>query len=222
MAERWLIVGLGNPGPKYEGTRHNIGFHVLHALARKTGIAGKQEGRFQAMAGSGRWGSHALVLAQPLTYMNLSGEAVSKLMHYYDIPPERLLVIYDDVALPFGKIRVRPGGSAGGQKGMKSIIQHLGGNDRFPRLRVGISAPPIPQLSMPDYVLGRFSSEEQRWLPDITELALDAVELVLDQGVEAAMTRYNGVNVIPQPDPPAPPPVEKPAAPAPPPESGPA
>lgn len=194
MAERWLIVGLGNPGPQYEGTRHNVGFLVLHALARKTGIPGKQEARFQALVGTGRWGAHAVVLAQPLTYMNLSGEAVRKLMQYYDIPPERLVVVYDEAALPFGRLRVRPGGSDAGQKGMRSIIQQLG-TDRFPRVRVGIGAPPVPQMRMPDYVLSRFTSQEQALLPDIAEAAMGAIETVLDAGVEAAMARYNGLDL---------------------------
>ncbi len=194
MADRWLIVGLGNPGPQYEGTRHNAGFMVLHALSRKTGIAGKQEARFRAMVGAGRWGTHPVVLAQPLTYMNLSGEAVGKLMHYYDIPPERLVAVYDEAALPFGKLRVRPGGSDAGQKGVRSIIHQLG-TDRFARVRVGIGSPPVPQMSMPDYVLSRFTPEEQALLPEIVEAAIGALQTVLDEGVEVAMTRYNGLDL---------------------------
>ena len=122
MADQFLVVGLGNPGKQYESTRHNVGFMVLEAFARKAGIAGKNESRFNALVGTGRYGQRKLILAQPLTFMNLSGEAVSKLMRYYDVEPEQLLVVYDDVALPFGKIRVRSEGSDAGQKGMKSII----------------------------------------------------------------------------------------------------
>jgi PTH1 family peptidyl-tRNA hydrolase len=195
MADQFLIVGLGNPGKQYESTRHNIGFIVLEAFARRTGIAGKTDSKFNAMVGAGRHEKHKLILAQPLTFMNLSGEAVSKLMRYYDIPPEQLLVIYDDVALPFGKIRIRPNGSDAGQKGMKSIIQSLGGDKNFPRLRVGVGAPPA-KMAMPDYVLGKFVEAERQDLSKIIDLAMDTVEYWLDHGVEPTMTRYNGVSVI--------------------------
>jgi len=209
MADQFLIVGLGNPGKQYESTRHNIGFAVLEAFGRKTGISGKSESRFNAMVGSGRHGRHKLILAQPLTFMNLSGEAVSKLMRYYDIPPEQLLVVYDDVALPFGKIRIRPEGSDAGQKGMKSIIQHLGGDKNFPRLRVGVGAPPA-KMAMPDYVLGKFVEAERQDLPKIIDLAMEAIESWLDNGVEQTMTRYNGVSVVEEPAPPPPAPKPEP------------
>lgn len=198
MAEQFLIVGLGNPGKQYESTRHNIGFMVLEAYARKTGISGKSESKFNAIVGTGRHGQHKLILAQPLTFMNLSGESVSKLMRYYDVPTERLLVVYDDVALPFGKLRIRPGGSDAGQKGMKSIIASLGGDQKFPRLRLGVGAPPA-KMAMPDYVLGKFGEAERQDLPKIMDLAMDAIDSWLDYGVEQTMTRYNGVSVIEEP-----------------------
>jgi PTH1 family peptidyl-tRNA hydrolase len=195
MAEKFLIVGLGNPGKQYEATRHNIGFAVVEALAKRLGISGKTESRFNAIVGTGRYGQHSVILAQPLTFMNLSGEAVSKLMHYYNLEPEQLLVIYDEAALPFGRIRIRPGGSSAGQKGLKSIIEHLGGNQNIPRLRVGIGSPP-PQMSMPNFVLSRFTPEEQKDLPLVIETALNAIETYMDEGIERCMERYNGLNVL--------------------------
>jgi PTH1 family peptidyl-tRNA hydrolase len=195
MAEQFLIVGLGNPGKQYEATRHNIGFTVLEAFARKAGISGKTESRFSALVGSGRHGGHKLILAQPLTFMNLSGESVAKLLRYYDIPLEQLFVVYDDVALPFGKIRLRPSGSDAGQKGMKSIISCLGGDPNFPRLRMGVGAPPA-KMALPDYVLGKFVEAERQDLPKIIDTAIAAIECWLDNGIEPAMTRYNGLSIL--------------------------
>jgi PTH1 family peptidyl-tRNA hydrolase len=195
MADQFLIVGLGNPGKQYESTRHNIGFTVLEAFARHTGISAKNESRFSALVGMGRHGGHKLILAQPLTFMNLSGESVSKLLRYYDLSPEQLLVVYDDVALPFGKIRIRPNGSDAGQKGMKSIITCLGGDKNFPRLRVGVGAPPA-KMAMPDYVLGKFVDAERQDLPKIIYVAIEAIECWLNHGVEPTMTRYNGLSIL--------------------------
>lgn len=195
MAEKYLIVGLGNPGKQYEGTRHNIGFQVVEAFARRAGISGKPEKRFNALMGTGQYQGRSLILAQPLTFMNLSGEAVSKILNYYDLEPDRLLVVYDEAALPFGRIRIRPGGSDAGQKGMRSIIASLGGNQQFPRLRIGIGSPP-DYMAMPDYVLSRFSAEEQKELPRIIDTALDAMEAVMEAGVEKAMEQYNGLSLI--------------------------
>ncbi len=195
MADKFLIVGLGNPGKQYESTRHNIGFMVLEAFARRAGISGKTESKFNALVGTGKYGGKSLILAQPLTFMNLSGEAVSKLMNYYDLEPEQLLVVYDEAALPFGRIRIRPSGSDAGQKGMKSIISSLGGNNQFPRLRVGIGAPPA-KMAMPDYVLGKFDDQERKDLPQIIETAMDAIEAWMNTGVEEAMTRYNGLELF--------------------------
>jgi len=195
MADKFLIVGLGNPGKQYESTRHNIGFMVLEAFARRAGISGKTESKFNALVGTGKYGGKSLILAQPLTFMNLSGEAVAKLMNYYDLEPEQLLVVYDEAALPFGRIRIRPSGSDAGQKGMKSIISSLGGNNQFPRLRVGIGDPPA-KMAMPDYVLGKFDEQERKDLPQISETAMDAIEAWMNVGVEEAMTRYNGLELV--------------------------
>jgi peptidyl-tRNA hydrolase, PTH1 family len=190
MSDRWLIVGLGNPGPEYEKTRHNVGFMTISELAEANGIKGQQEKKFNALIGSGSIEGFSVLL---------SGETVRKLMDYYKIPPEQLLVIYDDTALPVGKIRLRAEGSAGGQNGMKSIIQHLGGNQTFPRLRIGIGTPP-PQWSMADYVLSRFSAEEMDWmeksiLPEVQK----AIVLWIKEGVSKAATRFNGMKLIPEP-----------------------
>lgn len=199
MSDRWLIVGLGNPGAQYEKTRHNIGFMVVQALAERHGIKGQQDKKFNAMVGAGHLDGHAVLLAQPLTYMNLSGESVGKILAYYKIPPEQLLVIYDDAALPVGKIRVRQSGSAGGQKGMKSIIQHLSGNEGFPRLRIGIG-PPNDKWDMADHVLSRFTAEETQWLEDyILPAAEKAVCIILSEGVGVAMNRCNGGSLVPAP-----------------------
>lgn len=195
MSEPFLVVGLGNPGPQYEGTRHNVGFAVTEALAAKTGIAARRESRFNALVGAGRHAGNRLIIAQPLTFMNLSGEAVSKLLHYYQAPLERLLVIYDEAALPFGRIRFRPKGSDAGQKGMKSIIESLGGNSAFPRLRIGIGSPP-PGMSMPNFVLSRFGDAERPHLPTVINMALDCAETWMASGVETAMERFNGLNAL--------------------------
>ncbi|WP_373532442.1 aminoacyl-tRNA hydrolase [Vampirovibrio sp.] len=194
MADKFLIVGLGNPGKQYEATRHNIGFMALETLSRRAGIAGKHDSKFKAIVGTGRHAGKQLILAQPLTYMNLSGESVIKLLNYYDLGPDQLLVIYDEAALPFGKIRVRPSGSDAGQKGVRSIIQQLGGNQNFARLRIGIGSPPAP-MAMPDFVLSKFGPDEQKDLPKIIDAALDAVECWMNDGVEEAMTRYNGLQL---------------------------
>lgn len=191
---RWLVAGLGNPGDQYAETRHNAGFMVVEHLAKRHHITAKNEGKFNAMVGTGRMAGVPVVLTQPLTFMNLSGEAVAPLLKYYDIPPERLLVIYDDAALPFGKIRIRSSGSAGGQNGMRSIIKHLGGNEQFPRLRVGIGAPE-GQRPLKSHVLSKFVPEERPQLAVVLDASADAVEMALREGVEAAMNRFNGMAI---------------------------
>jgi PTH1 family peptidyl-tRNA hydrolase len=200
MTEKYLIAGLGNPGSEYEGTRHNIGFAVLEALGRRMGIRGKSERRFQAIVGVGRREAHNLILAQPLTYMNLSGQAIVKILNYYQVPPERLLVIYDEAALPFGRIRFRPSGSDGGQKGVRSVIGSLGGRQNFARLRIGIGSPP-PEMKMVDFVLSRFAPEERDAMPRVIDAALNGVETWLDSGTESAMARYNGLSILTPPPP---------------------
>lgn len=199
MDEGFLIVGLGNPGERYRDTRHNIGFMCVQSLASRHGIQGRGETRMKAIVGRGRIAGKNVTIAQPLTYMNLSGEAVQAITSYYKIPLEHTLVVLDDAALPFGRIRFRPEGSAGSHNGLKSIIAHLN-SQAFPRLRVGIGEPEGRQ-EMRDFVLARFTPEEQAGLPCLVATCADAMEHWLTCGIESAMNRYNGKNILP-PDPP--------------------
>ncbi|MCS6881502.1 MAG: aminoacyl-tRNA hydrolase [Oscillochloridaceae bacterium] len=185
----WLIVGLGNPGERYARTRHNIGFEALDVLARRHGLEfrGKQA---RSLVAEGTIAGQRVALAKPQTFMNLSGQAVSALRNWYKIDPAReLLVIYDDLDLPFAKLRLRERGSAGTHNGMRSIVQQLG-NGEFPRLRVGIGQPP-GKMDPAAYVLSRFSREEEEALPALLDTVADAVEVVLREGLVAAMNRYN-------------------------------
>lgn len=192
MTDKWLVVGLGNPGAQYQDTRHNIGFRVLEAYSQRYLIEGRSQSKFKAIVGTGMGPNRIpVVLAQPTTFMNLSGEAVQPLLQFYQIPLNQCLVIYDDAALPLGTIRIRSQGSAGGQNGMKSIIQSLGGQDGFPRLRIGIGAPARQEQSLSSHVLSRFLPAEEELLQTVLTLALDAVDCLLTDGIELAMSRYN-------------------------------
>jgi len=185
----WLIIGLGNPGPKYEWTRHNCGFMVIDELARRVGKVVKAP-ECQALTARAIIGGEEAILAKPQTFMNLSGVAVSALIKKYEVQERSLiLVVSDDLALPFGKIRIRAQGSSGGQKGLKSIIEKLGGQD-FPRLRLGI-APDHPVNDAADFVLSEFPKKDRDALARIVELAADAVEDLLTMGVANAMSKYN-------------------------------
>ena len=185
----WLIVGLGNPGEKYERTRHNVGFLVVDALAERLGVP-VQKLKHRALTNTVRLAGQKALLMKPVTFMNLSGEAVGDAARFYKLPPERVLVISDDTALPLGKLRLRKGGSAGGHNGLKSIIQHLG-TDQFPRLRVGVGEKPRPDYDMADWVLGRLQGEDWKAMEAAVDRAADAVEHVLAHGVDAAMNRFN-------------------------------
>lgn len=194
-----LVVGLGNPEPKYDQTRHNIGFTAVDALASSWQIPLTENRKFQGEFGEGRGAKTAKIrLLKPLTYMNRSGQAVRAVTDWYKLQPESVLIIYDDMDLPLGRIRLRLSGSAGGHNGMKSAIAHLGTQD-FPRLRIGIGRPPTNSSDDPatiSHVLGRFSSVESKFISDVLQLVVDAVELSLKQGVEKAMNRYNNLNVL--------------------------
>ena len=181
-----LVVGLGNPGPKYTNTRHNVGFLVVEKLAADAGEPFEHSRRWVADIARFGQGNY---LAKPQTYMNLSGEAVAKIAHFYRIEPAEILVVYDDIALPLGRLRIRPKGSAGGHNGMKSIIQHLG-TDQFPRLRVGIGNADLPG-EMVDHVLGKFSKSERSELEKAVERAVLAVCHIRDHGLPDAMTLFN-------------------------------
>lgn len=186
----WLVVGLGNPGPKYEWTRHNMGFLVIDKLAERESIP-VQRLKFKALTNTAVIGGKSVLLMKPTTYMNLSGEAVGQAARFYKIPPERVLVISDDVALPQGKLRVRRSGSAGGHNGLKNIIAHLG-SDQFPRVKVGVGGKPHPDSDMADWVLSPFTGQDRKAMEEAISRAADAVTLLLDQGVDQAMAKFNG------------------------------
>lgn len=191
-----LIVGLGNPGTKYDQTRHNIGFVAIDALARTWQINLSENRKFQGIFGEGRAVSDKMRLLKPTTFMNLSGQSIRAVMDWYKLPAEAVLVVYDDMDLPLGKIRLRQSGSAGGHNGMKSAIAHLG-SQNFPRLRIGIGAPKKgePDKQVISHVLGRFSSSEERILPEVLSLIRDAVDMSLKQGIPKAMSLYNNRTV---------------------------
>jgi len=196
-----LVVGLGNPGPQYLGTRHNIGFEVLDALARKMGwilTAGEFErlarGRFDGLALDGNLmlsggQSEKVLLLKPMTYMNLSGRSVQAAMSFYQLSPADLMVVLDDLALPTGKIRLRAGGSSGGHNGLGDIERALG-TSQYPRLRLGIDAPP-PRVPGRDYVLGRFTDEQRSRLDPAIDRAASAVLRWIEKGINAAMNEFN-------------------------------
>jgi PTH1 family peptidyl-tRNA hydrolase len=188
-APRYLVVGLGNPGERYRRNRHNIGFHCVERLAREHGIAlGKK--RFQAVWGQGRIAGEPVVLAMPQTYMNDSGRAVAPLSRWFKIPPERIMVVYDDLDLPVGRVRLRLGGSSGGHHGLESIIAELGTGD-FNRLRIGIGRPEFGDPI--DYVLNDISREQEPVLAEACEMAARAIACFLERGIGEAMNLYNGV-----------------------------
>jgi len=186
--DRSLIVGLGNPGRKYQENRHNIGFMAINRLAEKHSIDLTRV-QNKAVIGSGQIDGHAVILAKPQTFMNKSGDAVGPLAKYYKIEPSAILVVYDELDLPLGTLRLREAGGSGGHNGMKSIIQHLG-ND-FPRLRLGIGRPP-GRMPPAAYVLQDFSAGERPIVDDLLDNAVQAIETFLAEGIDLAMTRHNG------------------------------
>jgi PTH1 family peptidyl-tRNA hydrolase len=185
-----LVAGLGNPGPEYEGTRHNVGFETVEKLARAEG--GRLDRReCRAVTGRARIGGIDVLLARPLTYMNASGEAISGLLTKYGFEPSGILVISDDIDLPVGAIRLKPRGSSGGQKGLKSVEQSIGGRD-FARLRIGIRGEHYSrEKELSDYVLSRFSRSERPIVDETIERAAEAVRVWLTRGILEAMNRFN-------------------------------
>jgi PTH1 family peptidyl-tRNA hydrolase len=191
-----LIVGLGNPGRRYVNNRHNVGFRCIDWLAREHSIS-LDSRRARSYVGAGHIGDTRVVLAKPRTYMNLSGEAVRGLMHRYDVPVQNILVVYDDLDLPLGRIRIREKGSSGGHKGMKSIIAQVGSQD-FPRLRVGIAPlvdteglAPCQQIDAVEHVLGDFSTRERAVIRDVYPVVVAAIDCLVADGIKAAMNQYN-------------------------------
>lgn len=185
-----LVVGLGNPGAKYDQTRHNIGFEAIDRLSRTWQIPLSEHRKFQGIFGEGVVGRHRVRLLKPTTFMNLSGQSIRAVVDWYKLPPASVLVIYDDMDLPIGKLRLRESGSAGGHNGMKSTISHLG-SQNFPRLRIGIGSPQQKGGEVVSHVLGRFSSAESQAMAEVLHLVVDAVELSLKQGIPKAMSLYN-------------------------------
>jgi len=194
VGDRWLIVGLGNPGSEYAHNRHNVGYWAVNRLARLHGI--NLKAKTLAALGEGKIAGNDVVLLKPRTYVNKSGDAVAPAMRKWKIAPDHVLVIYDELDLPAGRIRIRAGGGDGGYKGLKSIIASLGTRD-FPRIRVGIGRPHVagepswePEV-VGDYVLSDPGSEQAKTLQDAVKRASEAVEMTLRDGLEAAMNRYN-------------------------------
>ena len=185
----WLIVGLGNPGQKYEHTRHNMGFLTVDLLAEKTGVK-LNKVKFKAAYNIMNFAGCKCLVMKPQTYMNLSGEAVREAVQFYKVPADHVLVIYDDVSLPVGKLRVRPTGSAGGHNGIKNIIAHLGTQD-FPRVKIGTGAPAGGGADLIDWVIGEPSKAEKKVLLESFERAIDAAACIIEHGCQKAMNDFN-------------------------------
>lgn len=186
----WLIVGLGNPGPQYASTRHNTGFMTLDLLASRLQVKVSKE-RFRALTGQADYEGQRLLLMKPQTFMNASGLAVEAAAHYYKLPPERILVLFDDISLPVGRLRIRKDGSAGGHNGLKSIISMLG-SDQFPRVKIGVGAKPHPDYDLADWVLSTVNKAEQSAYQSALRSAAEAALCVVRSGCDKAAAVYNG------------------------------
>lgn len=185
----WLVVFLGNPGVKYSGTRHNVGFMTADVIEREKGISISRL-KYKALTAQCVLGGEQVLLMKPQTFMNLSGEAVQPAAQFYKVPPEHILVISDDVSMPTGKLRIRTKGSAGGHNGLKSIIAQLG-TDEFPRIKIGVGAPPHPDYDMADWVLGSFKNQDAEDIKTATARAAEAIETYIAEGPARAMNQYN-------------------------------
>ena len=189
-SESWLIVGLGNPGKEYANTRHNCGFCAIDALADSLGCK-VNKAKFQGLFGQVTYKGIRLFLLKPQTYMNLSGRSILQMSAYYNIPPERIVVLFDDISLEPGRLRVRSDGSAGGHNGIKSIIQELG-SQNFPRVKIGVGAKPNPEQDLADWVLSGFTASEKKAVDAAIPHAGNAALCVVEHGVYEAANRYNG------------------------------
>lgn len=187
----WIIVGLGNPGSQYDRTRHNVGFRVMDALADGLGVKINRS-RFRALTATASIGGEKVLLLKPQTFMNASGMAVEPAAAFYKVPTDRILVIFDDISLPVGKIRIRADGSAGGHNGLKSLISSLG-SQNFPRIKVGVGDKPHPDYDLADWVLSKFSAKEEKDLASAVENAVDAVSSFLKNGAEKTASKFNGM-----------------------------
>jgi PTH1 family peptidyl-tRNA hydrolase len=188
--ESWLIVGLGNPGKDYAHTRHNAGFRALDVLADKLSCK-VDKGKFQGLYGQTTYGGRKIFLLKPQTYMNLSGRSVLQLSAYFNIPPQQIIVLFDDISLIPGRLRIRADGSAGGHNGIKSIIAELGSQD-FPRVKIGVGGKQNPEQDLADHVLSGFSSLEEKALTSALDRAADAALCIIEKGVPETANRYNG------------------------------
>ena len=188
--DNWLIVGLGNPGREYEKTRHNCGFRALDILADQLG-AEVDKLKFQGLYGQVNYNGTKVFLLKPQTYMNLSGRSVLQLSAYFNIPPQNIIVMFDDISLEPGRLRIRPNGSAGGHNGIKSIIQEVGSQE-FPRVKIGVGAKPNPNYDLADWVLSTFSASEEKALAVALDNAAKAALTIIDHGVPEAANRFNG------------------------------
>ena len=185
----WIIVFLGNPGPRYEMTRHNAGFMAADAMAKEKNV-NINKARFKALTATCDIGGESVLLMKPQTFMNLSGDAVAQATKFYKIPPERVIVVSDEISLPIGKLRIRTKGSAGGHNGLKDIIAKLG-TDAFPRIRIGVGAPPHPDYDMADWVLSSFKNQDAEDMLAAAERAAQAAQCYITQGADRAMNRFN-------------------------------
>lgn len=185
----YLIVGLGNPGEKYQNTRHNAGFLTIEYIAQKCGVKIDRL-KFKALTADAVLAGKRVLLLKPQTFMNLSGQSVQEAMAFYKIPPEKVIIIFDDISLAPGKLRIRKKGSDGGHNGIKNII-YLGGSDAFPRIKMGVGAKPRPEWDLADWVLSEFSKDEQKQLFEAIEHAYLSAELMVQNKTEEAMNKYN-------------------------------
>ena len=190
-SETWLIVGLGNPGREYEKTRHNAGFRALDILADKLGCK-VDKAKFQGLYGQVNHKGRKLLLLKPQTFMNLSGRSVLQLSAFFHVPPQNIIVLFDDISLEPGRLRLRKDGSAGGHNGIKSIIAELGSQE-FPRVKIGVGAKPHPDFNLADWVLSAFSAQEEKALQPALEWAADAALAIVELGVPEASNRYGGM-----------------------------
>lgn len=185
----WIVAFLGNPGIKYNGTRHNAGFMAADAMEKKLGVSINKM-RFKALTQTVDIGGKKVLLMKPQTFMNLSGDAIAQAANFYKVPPERVIVVSDETALPIGRLRIRRGGSAGGHNGLKSVIARLG-TDQFPRIRLGVGDKPHPDYDMADWVLSAFKGQDAADMELVAKKAADAVECYITEGADRAMNKFN-------------------------------
>lgn len=185
----WIVAFLGNPGLKYNGTRHNAGFMAADAMEKKLGVSINKM-RFKALTQTADIGGKKVLLMKPQTYMNLSGDAIVQAANFYKVPPERVIVVSDETALPIGRLRIRRGGAAGGHNGLKSVIARLG-TDQFPRIRLGVGDKPHPDYDMADWVLSAFKGQDAADMELVAKKAADAVECYITEGADRAMNKFN-------------------------------